>query len=259
MLSLLFLANVALAEVPLTLAIEAPKPLRVTIDPGHGGVDAGTTSGKLRESDLVLLVAKKLKEKFEGDDRFVANLTRVDDVKVTLPERVHKAEIQKADIFVSLHANSSTDPRARGMEVYVQNHLPADEDTLLLAAIENQKEILREKTEDTGLSKKNDIAMILEDLRRNSKVRSAFRLSRILAHKWPLNDRRSSRPIRQAPFYVITKTPATSILVELGFLTHPTDRDLLTQSEVQDRVATGIYQGLIDFRSQVQNSRSLKK
>lgn len=256
MIALIFAMQMAFAQAP----AEIPRSLRVTIDPGHGGVDAGTVAGKLREADIVLAVAKKLKEKFEGDSRFSASLTRTDDVKVSLPERVKKAEIQKADIFVSLHANSSTDPRARGMEVYVQNHLPADEDTLMLAAIENQKEILKEKSmQNQSLSKKSDVAMILEDLQRNSKVRSSYRLSRILSRKWPLNDRRSSRPIRQAPFYVITKTPATSVLVELGFLTHPNDRDLLSQPDVQDRVADGIYQGLIDYRTQVQSARSLKK
>lgn len=253
MITLAVLISAALAQAP---ALKTPPlPLRVTIDPGHGGIDAGTVHNGLRESDVVLSVAKKLKDKFDQDQRFQASLTRVEDVKVSLPERVRKAEVQKADIFVSLHANSSSDPRARGMEVYVQNHLPADEDTLLLAAIENQKEIMREQEQETqGLSKKNDIAMILEDLQRNSKVRSAFRLSRILARKWPLNDRRSSRPIRQAPFYVITKTPATSILLELGFLTHPKDRDLLNRAEVQEQVAASIYQGVLDFRSQVQSN-----
>lgn len=246
------IAEAVAADESATAPAPTPPVMRVTIDPGHGGSDAGTINAGLREADLVLSVGRKLKDLLAQDQRFEPSLTRNEDVKVSLRERVRRSEMQKADLFVSLHANSSADPRARGMEIYLQNNLPADDDTLLLAAIENQKEILRENEQQAAatLSKKNDLAMILEDLHRGSKARSSLRLSRILSRNWPLEDHRSSRPVRQAPFYVISRSQAPSVLVELGFLTHEHDRTLLLRPEIQDKVADSIYHSILEFRRQ---------
>lgn len=234
-------------------ASNAPAALRITIDPGHGGPDAGATQKGLREADLVLEVSRRLKALLDRDPRFKAHLTRDDDVRISLQERVRLAELHESDIFLSLHANSSRDPRARGMEVYLQSPLPADEDILLLAAIENQKESLgeQENGDREALSKKNDVALIVEDLRRNSRVRSSLRLSRTLSRLWVRPEQRSSRPIRQAPFFVINRAPGASALIELGFLTHPSDRQWLKTPDLQQRMAEAIYQGLLDYRRQI--------
>ncbi|PWU21150.1 MAG: N-acetylmuramoyl-L-alanine amidase [Bdellovibrio sp.] len=246
----------------------AAAPMTVMIDPGHGGVDVGASQPGIKESDLVLHVALLLRDLLNKDENFSAQMTRAEDVRVSLPERVNRAEMAKADLFISLHANSSTDPRARGMEVYLLSHLPADEDALLIAAIENEKQSVggaaqvgasgtsadatgvypEESAPHETLSKRDDVSSILSDLKRDGMSRSSLKLSRIVAHKWPLDDHRSSKPVRQAPFYVINKSRSPSILIELGFLSHQKDREALKQRATQEKVARAIYSSLAEFR-----------
>jgi N-acetylmuramoyl-L-alanine amidase len=87
------------------------------LDPGHGGIDTGAVRGFAKESELVLKVAEQLKKILAQDKKFEVSMTRTQDVNLTLPERVQKAEKSKADLFVSLHANSASDPRAKGVEI----------------------------------------------------------------------------------------------------------------------------------------------
>lgn len=232
----------------------AATPLKIMIDPGHGGVDAGAVVKGLREADLVLEVSKFLKAKLDTDPRFAATMTRTENVRVSLNERVKKTEALGADLFVSLHLNSNMDPRVRGMEVYIQNHLPPDDDSLLLASLENQKELMHEVQSKAtnpateSLSKRTDIAMILEDLNRSSRLKASHRLSKHLTSNW--TDERNNkvnRTIRQAPFFVVTRLGIPAALIELGFLTHEQERQFLTKPSFQQEMAENIYRGLISY------------
>lgn len=254
----LMLPSTALAT-PLK-APEMATPLKVMLDPGHGGYDSGAVVAGIREADLVLQVTRQLKELLKDDPRFEILVTRDKDLKVSLNERVKKAEQAKVDLFLSLHVNSNSDHRVQGMEVYIQNHLPADDESLLLASLENQKEIIHNQTLDTAdsqsLSKKTDLAMIIEDLRQAGRLKSSHRLSSHLAEAWPSKSSAGSTPpalnkqkppIRQAPFFVITKLGIPAALIELGFLTHPKERELLNQKQTQKAMADAIYKGLISY------------
>lgn len=232
----------------LTATLSWSSQTRVVLDPGHGGADAGTFQAGIREADVVLKFADKLKQRLAADPRFFVAMTRETDVKLTLADRVQRAALQKADVFVSLHMNSSTDERAQGPEIYFQGHLTADDDALLLAAIENQKENSQlAQASPTSLSKSNDLALITEDLRLNAKIKRSFRLARIFARRWPLGQLKASRAIRQGPFFVINNGPAASVLIELGYLSHPHDRTLMSQAETQTKLADEFYKSLIEF------------
>jgi N-acetylmuramoyl-L-alanine amidase len=223
------------------------------IDPGHGGLDSGAVVQGQREADLVLEVSKLLKAKLDTDPRFQAAMTRQENVRVSLGERVKKTEAAKSDLFVSLHLNSNADSRVRGMEVYIQNHLPPDDDSLLLASLENQKELMNEvqsratNPETESLSKRTDIAMILEDLHRGSRLKASHRLSKHLTANWGDPVTKVNRTIRQAPFYVVTRLGVPAALVELGFLTHHQERQILTQKDSQKQMAENIYRGLVSY------------
>ena len=131
--------------------IAQANPLYVVIDPGHGGSDAGAVYGDAKESDIALKVSLQLKKLLEKDRDFKVSLTREADFNLSLEERVQKAEKQKADIFLSLHANASNDQRAKGVEFYFQNNLPADEEAMYLANLENKMAV---EQADNTLSKK---------------------------------------------------------------------------------------------------------
>lgn len=234
------------------------------IDPGHGGVDAGAVVKGHREADLVLEVSKILKARLDQDPRFQITMTRAENVRVSLGDRVKKTSAAQADLFLSLHLNANEDHRVRGMEVYIQNHLPPDDESLLLASLENQKELMQEVQDKAlspsteSLSKKTDIAMILEDLHRGSRLRSSHRLSRHIASNWKqvqvdssgtpaTGDSKHSQTIRQAPFYVITRLGIPAALLELGFLTHEQERKALASPLAQKEMAENIYQGLVSY------------
>lgn len=224
-------------------------PLQLTIDPGHGGTDAGAVRGKAREADIALHVAEALQALVNQDEVFHASLTRKGDGALSLNERVQIAEKQKADLFLSIHANAASDRRARGVEFYFQNHLPPDEETLYLANSENQMT----KTQDNSGSeleptKKNDVMAIIEDLKRQQRMKSSHKLSRKLLEAWNAETKVDNNAIRQAPFYVVSKTNMPAVLVELGFLTNPKEAERLMDPSYQKEVAGRIYAGLKRYK-----------
>lgn len=228
------------------------------IDPGHGGIDNGAVYFDAKESEVALKVSLELKKLLEKDGDFQVSMTRTDDSHVSLEERVKKAEQQKADIFLSLHANASKDQRARGVEFYFQNHLAADEESMYLANLENKmsEQFGREEADQSvsDLSKKSDVLAIVEDLKRNTKMRQSHRLSQKLMQALESRQKLGSRIIRQAPFYVITKTRIPSVLVELGFISNPSEASQLQRPMYQKQLAERIFTGVKDYKEIVDKS-----
>ncbi len=225
-------------------------PLQVLIDPGHGGNDGGAVHGKAKESEIALKVGLELKALLAEDPNFFPTMTRQSDRYLTLQDRVAFAEKAKSDLLISIHANASTDRRARGVEIYFQNHLPPDEDTLFLASNENK--FAQNKNETTTLesvepTKRNDVLSIIDDLKRQHRLVTSHKLSQKLLNEWE-DSSSGSNAIRQAPFYVVSKANVPSVLVELGFLTNPKEADKLMSSAYQKEIARKIYKGLETFR-----------
>jgi len=246
--------------LPIVLLIAASSwganPLRVLIDPGHGGTDTGATYGAAQESEIALRVATELKRLLDLAPGFSPSLTRSTDQNVSLEERVQISQEKKADLFVSIHTNASNDSRARGAEFYFENHLPADEESLYLASLENQKsdqvQSKKENSNNTDLSKKSDVLAIVDDLKHNQKMKRSHLLSKYLLQSW-LSERKRTHAnmIRQAPFYVISKTSVPSVLVELGFLSNPSESRKLMSAQYQKDVAKRIFDGLKDYKEMV--------
>jgi len=243
----------SLALTLVTSLAHAAAPLKIIIDPGHGGVDTGAVYGPAKEAEITLKVAQQLKSLLDHSHDFHASLTRTQDVALPLPDRVHIAEKEKADLFLSIHANASPDKRARGVEFYFQNQIPADEESLYLANLENQvvKDQPSADQANESISKKTDVLAIVEDLKRQTKMRSSYVLSDRLMKAWSPQGSKSSNVIRQAPFYVISKTNIPSVLVELGFISHPKESQKLIQSQYQKEIAQKIFQGLQAYKEMV--------
>lgn len=234
--------------------------LHIMLDPGHGGVDTGAVYGQAREAELVLKVASRLKTLLEQNSDFKVSITRTSDKVVPLPARVKMAEQAKADLFVSLHANAASDQRAKGVEFFFQNHLPPDEESLFLASQENQMMMnakdLHEISGGDDLSKKGDISAIVEDLHRQNRMNSSLRLTKTLTTVWDNDAAASQATIKQAPFYVITKTSMPSVLIEIGFLTNPKEAKKLLTSDYQRDLAQKIYTALLSYKEKMDNSQA---
>lgn len=233
----------------LSLAIALPaSAFHVVIDPGHGGIDTGAVRNGLKESELVLIVAKKLRERLEGVPGLEVSMTRTSDLALSLPERVRKAEEARADLFVSLHANSAPDDKARGLEFFFQNSLPADEDAQFLANFENQSHA----NDDAGAvdeSRAGDVGTIVEDLRRQSKMLASLKFSQTLAERW--RGEGKAPAIKQAPLYVVSRTRVPSVLVEIGFLTHPGESKKLASASYQNDLADRLRDAVVEYRSRM--------
>ncbi|MGE3975145.1 MAG: N-acetylmuramoyl-L-alanine amidase [Bdellovibrionales bacterium] len=217
-------------------------PLRVTIDAGHGGTDTGAKRGNLQESELVLLVAFELHRLLAADSRFTPIMTRTTDRIVALEERTKFAEKSKSDVFVSIHANSAPDKKIHGAEIYFQNQLPPDQESLYLAARENEGAI------QTRNKEKSEVLSIVEDLERHHQTLFSFNLAKALEKSWPR--RKNSRVhVRQAPFHVLTEVDMPSVLVETGYLTNGEEALWLHQKSTQKQIAKSIHNGLIQFKT----------
>ena len=250
-----FLAlSFALLASPATAA-----PLHVMLDPGHGGIDRGAVRGPLKEAEIALKVTMELAQLLKADPRFQVSMTRTTDVKVALARRTEMAHEAKADVFMSVHLNSSTDTRARGKEIYFQNQMPADEDAMFLASHENSDEDsapVAKESKSESLTARSDLKRILEDLHRNDRILSSSRLSHIVYQTWEAKIRTpnfGSRAIRQAPFQVVSSITIPSVLVEIGFISHPQEGPLLAQTDTQKQIARSLYEGLLKYKETVDN------
>lgn len=214
--------------------------LRVLVDPGHGGIDRGASSGSIHESHLVLQIARELSNQLTRDPQFQVSMTRDSDRTLSLPDRVRKAEEFSADILISLHANSAPDRKIQGMEVYFQNQMPLAEENYYLANVENQILVTPNKYSSRLLSKLSDLNEIVADLERQGRIKLSLSFAEILRGSWPGS-------IKQAPFFVLNQSKSAAILIEVGFLSHPTEAKNLSNPQLQKDLAKRIYESLVKY------------
>jgi N-acetylmuramoyl-L-alanine amidase len=227
---------------------------RIVIDPGHGGHDTGTIGPHgLMEKDLCLDVALRLgheiEEKLPGAEVIY---TRKDDTFVPLEERTAIANEAKADLFVSVHANSSHDAAARGIETYYLNFATSEE-SMAVAARENA----------LAQSSLHDLQDIIKKIARNEKVEESKELASdiqdSLTHRLQLvsQDERN-RGVKKAPFVVLIGANMPSVLSEISFISNPSDEKLLRKTDQRQRVADGLYRGIASYLDSL-NSLSYDK
>lgn len=212
---------------------------KIVIDPGHGGHDTGTIGPNgLEEKDLVLGVGKRLGKLLQSRMGAEVIYTRQDDTFIPLETRTAIANEQQADLFVSIHANSSSDRDARGVETYYLN-FTSNADALEVAARENA---VSDKSihELQDLVKKIALKEKIEESREfASDVQQALHTG--LAAKSPaIRD----RGVKKAPFIVLIGANMPSILAEISFVSNPTDAHKLETAEYRQRIAESLYRGI---------------
>jgi N-acetylmuramoyl-L-alanine amidase len=212
---------------------------RIVIDPGHGGKDPGCyIEGQIEEKDITLtlarMVEKKVEEKFDID----VILTRDRDIFVPLEKRTAFANINRADLFISLHINAHKQPDVHGFETYFLN-MATDERAVLVAARENA-------TSEKSIS---DLQSILNDLMLNTKISESSKLAHEVQRGVLGQVKRKYEDVRdlgvkQAPFYVLIGAEMPAILVETGFMTNPVERRRLQNQKYLETLADGIVAGV---------------
>jgi len=215
---------------------------RIVIDPGHGGHDTGTVGPEgLREKDLVLDVAKRLGALIEERMNSEVIYTRSDDTFIPLEQRTEIANQAKADLFLSIHANSSPLRSANGIETYYLN-FTTSKAALDLAARENagsQKSVfeLQDLLEKIALRDKVD-----ESREFASRIQSA-----LFAFSAKNDSRMRDRGIKKAPFVVLIGASMPSVLAEIGFISNVHEEGVMKRGEYRQRLAEALYKGVASY------------
>jgi len=217
---------------------------KIVIDPGHGGHDTGTIGPNgLEEKDLVLEVGKRLGKMLETRLGAEVVYTRKDDTFIPLETRTAIANQERADLFISIHANSSHDPAARGVETYYLNFTSSPE-ALEVAARENA---VSEKSiyELRDLVKKIALKEKIEESREFAGDVQQSLHSGLAAKSPAIRD----RGVKKAPFIVLIGANMPSILAEISFVSNPTDEHRLETAEYRQRIADSLYRGVANYVS----------
>lgn len=210
---------------------------RIVIDAGHGGHDTGTIgpTGLMEKDlclDLALRLGKLIETRLPGAEVI---FTRSDDTFVPLEQRTAMANSSKADLFLSIHANSSDDPRISGIETYYLN-FNATPGAMDVAARENA----------TAQSNVHDLEDIVQKIARNEKIEEsrdfATDIQQSLAKQAGNSER--SRGVRKAPFVVLIGADMPSVLAEVSFLSNPNEEQQLKKPDNRQRIAEGLYRGI---------------
>jgi N-acetylmuramoyl-L-alanine amidase len=226
---------------------------RVVLDPGHGGHDTGTIGPSgLMEKDLVLDIAKRLGILIEERMGSEVIYTRTDDVSVPLEARTELANQKKADLFLSIHANSSRLRRISGAETFYLNFTTSRAD-LEVAARENASS-QRSIHELSELVQKIALKDKLEESRdfASSIQTSLYELYR------RSNSKARDRGVKKAPFVVLIGAAMPSVLAEVGFISNPVEERLMKISERRQKLAEALYQGLSKYASTLSNFQVAK-
>ena len=215
---------------------------RIVIDAGHGGHDPGTIGrGGLQEKDLVLDVALRVQRLVREELGAEVVMTRSTDVFIPLEERTAIANSKGADLFLSIHANSSRNPKAKGIETYFLNFaadphaesVAARENAISAATLKDLQNLVKAITLNSKIDESRDFAAsVQEAMVENMKARDP-----------DVQD----RGVHTAPFYVLIGANMPSVLAEIAFVSHPDEERLLKEGEHRERIAQGLFDGVRSY------------
>jgi len=219
----------------------SPKGTKIiVIDPGHGGEDPGAIGvQRTMEKDVVLKVGKKLIHFLNQGNEFKAFLTRKRDYFIPLEDRSKIAREYGADLFISLHADGSFNPRARGSSIYCLSLSGAtDEAAKILADKENMSNVLGGAIAKPSIAKDPNLNQILLDLMQNNSMRESFRFAELFLENMKRVHHLKYTHYRQANFIVLKAPDIPSVLVEIAFITNKEDERLLRRNAFQEKFAS---------------------
>ncbi len=247
----LALAAVLLSAAPSGTEIPVPHPVRIVLDPGHGGAQEGALGPDgLFEKTLALDLARELKAELERTGAEVL-LTREQDVLLPLADRVGFANHARPDLFVSLHANSMPTRKLRarveGIQTFFLSASASGEDALRTASQENAGA----GGAGGAPGERDTLAFILADLQRGEAHADSARLAYALHRRLLASTGATDLGVQQAPFYVLMGVEAPAVLVEVGFISHPGEGRRLGEASYRSRLVAALREGIQAFLAEV--------
>lgn len=229
---------------PIAEGSAKPRPL-IVLDPGHGGVDGGAEAGNgAREKTITLKFAQELQKLLIAQDRYDVAMTRDTDAFVKLEDRVATARANKADLFISMHADTFEDPEVRGTTIYIRDAEATDELDKVLAERENRVDLVAGFVPPEADAR---ITSILVDLMRRETQRQSYLAARAIIQSLGPNTRLRRDPLHKADFFVLQAPEVPSVLIELGFLSNEMDIVNLTTQSWRDKTAEAVAKGIAAY------------
>ncbi len=224
----------------------APGVRTIVLDPGHGGIETGAVGpGGSAEAELTLLIARALRLQLERRLPVRVVMTRTEGVDVPLETRTAIANQNRADLFISLHFNSSFGSLPRGAETYFLSREASDQLAAAVAEAEN---------ESAGRgSPELDLQMILWDLAQSHHLAESQRFANLVQEELNIALGLRDRGVRQAPFTVLMGAQMPAVLVELGFLSNPEEEEKLQSPEYRAELVDALLRAIRRFKTQVED------
>lgn len=237
--------------------IFSQKKFTIVLDAGHGGSDHGANRtysdiGRVAEKDVTLAITLKVGSMLEKNKDFKVIYTRKFDEYPSLSDRTNLANRSKADLFVSIHCNSSVRPTAYGTETYVQGPNQNDEN-LEVAKRENDVIFLDEKDKQTfgSYNASSPESLIALKLQQSKYLESSLLLGGLVEDNFVNKDKRFSRGVFQKNLHVLRMNAMPSVLIETGFINHPEESHYLASEKGQNEISESIYNAIIEYKKAV--------
>lgn len=233
----------------------AQKLKTVVLDAGHGGHDTGALGKNSREKDITLSIVLKLRDYIQQNMKDVkVVLTRDDDTFVELHRRARIANEKKADLFISVHCNSTHSPAVFGAETFVMG-LHKSQANLAVAKAENAAILLEDDYVEKydGFDPNSPEGNIFFNMMQNAFLDKSLAYAGKVQHQFVDNLKMFDRGVKQAGFLVLYKTAMPGVLIETGFISNAREEKFLLSEKGQDQIAYAIYKALRDYKNQIEN------
>lgn len=241
--------------------VPAKKEWVVVIDAGHGGKDPGSIGyTKSKEKNITLSVALKTGKYIKENLKDVRVIyTRDEDKFIGLDERAEIANRNKADIFISIHTNAIDDRRPAGAETWILGQ-SMDDANLKVAMKENAVITFEEnyQTKYEGYDPNSVESFIIFSLMQNTYLKQSTEFASMIQNQFRDRVGRKDRGVKQAGFVVLWRTTMPSVLVELGFISHPEEEKYLLSQDGQDYLASAIFRAFRDYKHSIDNRSGIK-
>ncbi len=224
----------------------ARRDIVIAIDPGHGGKDSGAIGRKgTKEKDVVLAISRRLAQLVNNEPGMKAYLTRNSDVFLSLRQRIKRARNQKADMFISIHADAFNNPKARGASVFVLSERGASSEAAKLLA---QKENAADLVGGISLEDKDDLlASVLLDLSQTASLEASLEVGETVLSGLKRVGNVHKKHVESAAFVVLKSPDIPSILVETAFISNPDEERKLLSTSHQNKLARAILSGIKNY------------
>ena len=237
---------------------EAYRVRTVVIDPGHGGAKPGAQGKHTQEKTITLAVAKKFGKLIEDNYPDVKVIyTRTTDVDISLAERAHIANRNKADLFVSIHANSHPTSTPTGVETFVMG-LSESRANLEVAKKENADILLesdyKNNSDYSGFDPNAPETYVMLTMFQNAFIDKSLNLAQAIQTQYKQNLKTINRGVKQAELYVLYKTTCPSVLTEIGFISNPTEEAFMISDEGQAKIAVSLFNAFMTYKATEEGS-----